>query len=165
MTVIPRSPRTPPSQPFLPYTRMRASPMITGDSANGRSIRAFRSPRPGNRRRTMASAAMIPNTVLTGTAMAVIVSVSQKADWNAGRAGREDRLDAALEGAPEDHDDGQREDQEQVDQGDRAQAQSGRSRDRAIVADRPEPDPVDGRVRGAHRAGSSCREMRRRSRS
>ena len=78
--------------------------MTTGDSANGRSMRALRRPRPGKRRRTMASAAMTPKTVLTGTAMAVIWSVSQKADWKAGRRdGLEHRLEAVLEGAQEDH--------------------------------------------------------------
>ena len=59
--------------------------MITGDSANGRSMSAFNSPRPGKRRRTIASAVTMPNTVFTGTAIAVIVTVSQKADWKAGR--------------------------------------------------------------------------------
>ena len=59
--------------------------MTTGESANGRSMSALRSARPGNRRRTSVSAATMPKTVLTGTAMAVIWSVSQKADWKAGR--------------------------------------------------------------------------------
>ena len=42
-------------------------------------MKAFRSPLPGNRRRTIASAATIPNTVFSGTAIAVISSVSLNA--------------------------------------------------------------------------------------
>ena len=42
-------------------------------------MNAFRIPLPGNRRRTIASAQTTPKTVFTGTAIAVMISVSLKA--------------------------------------------------------------------------------------
>ena len=42
-------------------------------------MNAFRSPLPRKRRRTIASAQTMPNTVFTGTAMAVMISVSLNA--------------------------------------------------------------------------------------
>ena len=42
-------------------------------------MNAFSRPLPGNRFRTIASAQTIPNTVFTGTAIAVMISVSLKA--------------------------------------------------------------------------------------
>ena len=42
-------------------------------------MNAFRSPLPGNDRRTMARAHTIPKTVFTGTAIAVMISVSLNA--------------------------------------------------------------------------------------
>ena len=59
--------------------------MMMGDRANGRSMSALSSALPRNSRRTMTRAVMTPNTVLMGTTMAVMVSVSQKACWNPGR--------------------------------------------------------------------------------
>ena len=53
--------------------------MTTGEMANGRSMTASSSRRPGNRWRTSTTAQAIPNTVLRGTAMPAISSVSQKA--------------------------------------------------------------------------------------
>ena len=66
-------------------------------------MNALSTPLPGNVRRTIASAQTIPNTVFTGTAIAVMISVSLNA-WivsgveSASQAGCE----AVLEGAPED---------------------------------------------------------------
>ena len=42
-------------------------------------MKALRSPLPRKRLRTIASAQTIPNTVFTGTAIAVMISVSLKA--------------------------------------------------------------------------------------
>ena len=53
--------------------------MTTGETARGRSMKAFSSPLPRNRRRTIASAQSTPKTVLSGTAMAVAISVTWKA--------------------------------------------------------------------------------------
>ena len=69
---------------------------------------------------------MTPMTVQTGTVMSVIWTVSQNADWNAGRDDRlEDRLDATLEGAHEDHHDREHEQQPEVEQHDGAHRQTG----------------------------------------
>ena len=103
--------------------------MTTGESANGRSMRALSSPRPGKRRRTRASAATIPNTVFTGTAIGVIVSVSQNADWNAGRRAPETGPSPPSKVAEEDHPDRQGQEQQQVGQRERADAE----RDRAAL--------------------------------
>ena len=74
--------------------------MTTGESANGRSISALSRPRPGKRRRTSASAVMTPKTVLMGTAMRVIVMVSQKACWKSGdRSAARTGVEAVLERA------------------------------------------------------------------
>ncbi len=50
-------------------------PTTTGDTANGRSIAAFRSARPRKRWRTITSAAITPKIVLSGTATATITNV------------------------------------------------------------------------------------------
>ena len=42
-------------------------------------MNALTTPLPGNRRRTIASATTIPNTVFSGTAIAVMISVFLKA--------------------------------------------------------------------------------------
>ena len=53
--------------------------MTTGETARGRSMKALRSPLPRKRRRTMASAQRMPNTVFSGTAMAAAISVTRNA--------------------------------------------------------------------------------------
>ena len=78
-TWIPCSPSQPPNQPSSPYRRNSARPTTTGESASGRSMKALRRPLPQKRLRTIASAHTIPNTVFTGTAMAVMIRVSLKA--------------------------------------------------------------------------------------
>jgi len=80
-TWMPCSFSHPPNQPSSPYRRKRASPTTTGDRASGRSMKAFRRPLPQKDFRTIASAHTIPNTVFTGTAMAVMISVSLNA-WS-----------------------------------------------------------------------------------
>ena len=57
-------------------------PTTTGESASGRSMRALIRVRPGTRRRTRMSAAATPKIVLSGTVIAVISTVSQRA-WSA----------------------------------------------------------------------------------
>ena len=67
-------------------------------------MNAFTSPLPGNLRRTIASAQTIPKTVLIGTAIAVMISVSLKAWIVSGVRERvPGRLEAVLERPPEDH--------------------------------------------------------------
>ena len=66
-------------------------------------MKAFRRPLPGKRRRTIASAQTIPKTVFTGTAIAVMISVSLNA-WIV--SGCRERVpggrEAVLERPPED---------------------------------------------------------------
>src|SRR5947208_2846033 len=57
-------------------------PTMTGETAIGRSTIEFNAPTPGKRWRTMRSAQRIPNTVLSGTAIAATISVSFSA-WSA----------------------------------------------------------------------------------
>src|SRR5437763_10875588 len=73
-----------PNHPSWPYTRISASPTITGETTNGRSISASRSFRPRALPRTSASAEPTPKIVLSGTAIAAISSVSQNALTAAG---------------------------------------------------------------------------------
>src|SRR5205807_5207550 len=73
-----------PNQPLWPYTRIRASPTITGETTNGRSISASRILRPRVLPRTSTSAQPTPKIVLSGTAIAAISSVSQNALTAAG---------------------------------------------------------------------------------
>ena len=53
--------------------------MTTGEIANGRSMTACRTALPRNRPRTSAIAVMTPRTVLSGTAISAISTVSQNA--------------------------------------------------------------------------------------
>ena len=76
---MPCSVSQPPNHPVLPYTRISARPITTGETANGRSIAAFISALPGNRWRTSTIAVITPKTVLIGTATPTITMVSQKA--------------------------------------------------------------------------------------
>ena len=65
-------------------------------------MNALSSPLPGNLRRTIASAQTIPNTVFTGTAIAVMISVSfKRVDRLGGRERVPGRREAVLERAPE----------------------------------------------------------------
>ena len=73
-----------PSQPPLPNTRISASPTTTGEIANGRSISEFSTALPRNRPRASASAQSTPKIVLSGTAIAVTVSVRLNAEIAAG---------------------------------------------------------------------------------
>ena len=66
----------PPSQPSLPQNRTSATPTITGETAKGRSTMASSSPRPRKFPRASASAVTRPNTTLSGTVIATIVSDS-----------------------------------------------------------------------------------------
>ena len=74
-TWIPWSVSQLPNQPVRLYRSRNASPTTTGDSASGRSTRAFMTPLPGKRWRTIASAQMTPKIVFAGTAIAAISTV------------------------------------------------------------------------------------------
>ena len=68
----------PVADPAVAAFRRRAAatgPTTTGDTANGRSIAAFRSARPRKRWRTITSAATTPKIVLSGTATATMTNV------------------------------------------------------------------------------------------
>src|SRR5512142_1552480 len=58
---------------------MRVKPTTTGDTAKGRSMSAERSALPGNSRRTMTSAIVMPKIVFKGTAISAISRVSLSA--------------------------------------------------------------------------------------
>ena len=73
-----------PSQPPRPKTRISARPTTTGEIANGRSMTAFSSALPRKRPRASASAQSTPKIVLSGTAIAVTVSVRLNAEIAAG---------------------------------------------------------------------------------
>src|SRR5205807_6455674 len=73
-----------PNHPLWPYTRISASPTITGETTNGRSISESRIFRPRVLPRTRTSAQPTPKIVLSGTAIAAISSVSQNALTAAG---------------------------------------------------------------------------------
>ena len=88
-------------------------------------MKAFRRFLPGNCFRTIASAATIPKTVFTGTAIAVMISVSLKALIVSGRRERVPRgAEAVLEGAPEDDRERPDEDDREVAERDEAQAEA-----------------------------------------
>jgi hypothetical protein len=75
---------TPANQPFTPHRSTSETPTITGDTAKGRSTMACTTPRPGKRPRASASAVTRPNTTLSGTTMATIVSDMEIAAMLAG---------------------------------------------------------------------------------
>ena len=55
------------------------NPTTTGETANGRSMRALKSTLPGKFRRTIKSAMVIPKMVFSGTVIRAISSVSSSA--------------------------------------------------------------------------------------
>ena len=63
---------------------MSETPTTIGDTANGRSTTAWRSPRPRNRPRTSARAVATPKTTLTGTTIATMSSDRLSAEMAAG---------------------------------------------------------------------------------
>ena len=82
MTWMPCRASQPPNHPAWPYTSTRAIPTTTGETATGRSIAASRSAAPGKRRRANISAAITPNTALSGTAIRATMRVSTSAWTN-----------------------------------------------------------------------------------
>ncbi len=63
---------------------MSARPITTGETAKGRSMAAFSNAFPRKVWRTRTSAQSTPKIVFSGTAIATISSVSQKACWASG---------------------------------------------------------------------------------
>ncbi len=84
MILIPWLTNQSPNQPSTPYTSTSASPTITGETTNGRSINASSIARPRVLLRTSTSAQPTPKIVFSGTAIAAIRTVSQKALTAAG---------------------------------------------------------------------------------
>jgi len=68
--------------------RVLASPEMTGDTANGRSMSVTRADRPGKSNFPIAHAAPSPNAMFTGTATATTTSVSRRADRVSGSVTR-----------------------------------------------------------------------------
>ncbi len=64
------------AQPILPKTRIKTRPAITGEIANGMSIRVVRICFPRKRNFVIAQEEKRPNTVLNSTAETVATSVS-----------------------------------------------------------------------------------------
>ena len=65
-----------PRNPCKPKIKTRKSPTTTGDTANGRSMNAVRSARPGNLKRAIAHAAATPKTMFASTAAGATINVS-----------------------------------------------------------------------------------------
>ena len=84
MIRIPLFWNTSPNQPFWPYTRIRASPTITGETTNGRSINASSTDLPRALLRASTIAAPTPKIVFRGTAITASRTVSQNALTAAG---------------------------------------------------------------------------------
>ena len=66
-----------PNQPCAPNSSTSTRPAITGETANGRSISVTSRLLPRNSKRAMAQAAAMPNSVLAGTTIAAVSSVSR----------------------------------------------------------------------------------------
>src|SRR5436190_5237537 len=64
-----------PNQPFVPNSSTLMSPDTTGDTASGRSMNVMRMLLPRNSNLAIHQAAVMPNTVLSGTTTAAVVSV------------------------------------------------------------------------------------------
>src|SRR5207248_7271809 len=79
MTCTPWPASQPPTGVKRPYTRIRASPTTTGDTARGRSTSAPSTRRPGNRWRTSRTAVPTPNTVFAATAHSATTTVTRNA--------------------------------------------------------------------------------------
>src|ERR1700735_5236798 len=73
-----------PNQPLRPYTSTSASPTMTGETTNGRSISPSRILRPRTFERASSSAAPTPKIVFSGTAISAITNDSQNALTAAG---------------------------------------------------------------------------------
>src|ERR1700729_1141795 len=84
MIRIPLFWKTSPNQPPCPYTRISASPAITGETTNGRSISASSTDLPRALLRARTIAAPTPKIVLSGTAMTASITVNQNALTAAG---------------------------------------------------------------------------------
>ena len=103
-TSMPWSDSQLPNHPSRPYRRKSERPTTTGESASGRSMKALSSPLPQNVRRTMAIAQTIPNTVFTGTAIAVMIKRQlQRVDRLRRRQRVPRRREPVLERPPEHH--------------------------------------------------------------
>ena len=75
-----------PNQPCAPKSSTKIMPEITGETANGRSIRVISRFLPGNSNLEMHHAAATPNTRFIGTAMAATSSVSLRRAQRVGLA-------------------------------------------------------------------------------
>ena len=84
MILKPQEFSTKPSRPALPHSRINATPITTGETANGRSMIACSAALPRNRLRASNSAVLTPNTTLSGTTIATTISESCRAEMAAG---------------------------------------------------------------------------------
>src|SRR5262245_22430349 len=76
MTLMSCSESQLPNSPCLPNSSTKISPEITGETENGRSIRARSSVRPRKRKCAISHEAASPNATLQGTAIPAVSSVS-----------------------------------------------------------------------------------------
>ena len=73
-----------PNQPWAPNIKTYINPATTGETENGKSTRVVRNALPLNSYLAIAQAAAIPNTKLSGTAIAAVSRVNRIADHASG---------------------------------------------------------------------------------
>ena len=111
-----------PSNPCAPNTSTKTRPLTTGDTEKGMSISVTSALLPGNWNLAIAQAAHTPNTMLIGTAIAAIVSVSRIAERASGSASA---IDIGAEALAErfGRDDRERRDEKETQEGERQRDQ------------------------------------------
>ena len=104
MILNPKSFSTKPNAPADPHSTINATPTMTGETANGRSMTACSTPLPRNLLRASTNAVGIPKNTFSGTTMATTSSDRFSADIAAGVLIPVVELaEARVEGPPQDH--------------------------------------------------------------
>ena len=98
MILKPRSFSTNPSAPADPHSTINATPTMTGDTANGRSMIACSTPLPRNLLRASTKAVRMPKITFSGTTIATTSSDRFSADIGRRRA---DPIEELTEPGPE----------------------------------------------------------------
>ena len=110
--------RMSPNQPCSPKSSTKIRPDITGETVKGKSISVVRTFLPTNSNLAIAQDAATPNSMLSGTAIAAVISVS----WMAARSvvfgdRREVNPQSLLKSLGEDHHQRQKEEKREEEQG------------------------------------------------
>ena len=104
MILNPTSFSTKPSAPADPHNTINATPTMTGETANGRSMIACSTPLPRNLLRASTNAVGIPKITFSGTTIATTSSDKFSADIAGGGADPGVELaEPGLESTPQDH--------------------------------------------------------------